>query len=530
MEVIRETIGRMLEKRAEGSGTKDALIHLETGLRYTYGLLLWDVDRIARGLLKLGLRKGDRVALWAPNVPEWITAQLSLATIGAVLVPVNPGAQQDDLHYILSQTKSRAIIMAKGIENEEYVDMALGGQDRLADLKHIIVFGDTSFPDAMLWSELGCIGEDVDPDTLQQATQQVNPEDPVAIMYTSGTTGRPKGVVLDHVGLINKSICASQRHGLGPEDRLCLFFPLYHMFGNTCIALTALLAGATIIMPCSDFDPPAILSAIGKEHCTAVYGSPSMFSALLEHPQFKKKAWASVKKGIVGGAPCPRPLMERLVGEIGVTGVTVGYGITEASSWITMTQPDDPIELRVSTIGRPLECNEVKIIDPETGKDRGPREKGELCTRGFLMKGYYNMPAATASAIDGQGWFHTGDMAVMDEDGYVRLVGRVKEVIIRDGVEIYPVEVEEVIHQMPEVLEVQVFGFRDTKGKDHVAAWVRLKQGAHRELEQIRKRVEQQLPAEKVPDYFKVVNEFPVTKSGKVQKFRLAQMAEKEYQ
>ena len=530
MEIVSETIGQSFKKIAEKYRTAEILLHLETGVRYTYDLLAWDVDRIGRGLLALGIGKGDNVALWAPNVPEWIVAQLAIASIGAVAVPVNPGADQEDLHHILDQTEAKAIIMAKGLDEGEFIEMILAEQSRVSNLEHIIVFGEAPFPGTMSWAELGARGEEISTEQLEKMTAGISPEDPVAIMYTSGTTGKPKGVVLDHLGLINKSLCAMERQGLEPNDRICLFFPLYHMFGNTCIALTGLLAGSSIVIPSKDFEPASILSAIAKEQCTAIYGSPSMFSALLEHPEFNEKAWASVKKGIVGGAPCPAPLMERLVNELGISGLEVGYGITEASSWVTMTKQDDPIDLRVSTIGYPLPCSEVKIVDPETGERCKSGEKGELCTKGFLMKGYYRMPGATKAAIDDEGWFHTGDLGIMDENGYVKLVGRLKEVIRKaGGIEILPAEIEEVLYLLSDVSQAQVFGFNDKTGKTLIAAFVKVKEGSSLQVETIRKMLASELSGEKIPDYIKIVEDFPVTKSGKIQKFRLAQMAVEQW-
>ena len=529
METVRKTIGQAFREIAERNQRRDALVHLQEGVQYNYGLLGWEVDRISRGLMSLGVNKGDNVALWAPNVPEWIVANLAIVSIGAVVVPINPGVDQQDLHHILDQTEAKVIIMAKG-QDDEFVDMVSDEEGKLNNLQHIVLFGDISFPGTITWSELGARGETVPLDEFERVVAEVNPEDPVAIMYTSGTTGKPKGVVLDHHSLINKSLCAMDRQGLGPEDKICLFFPLYHMFGNTCIALTALLAGSSIVMPSADFDPSQILSAIAREECTAVYGSPSMFSALVEHPEFKKKTWACVKKGVIGGAPCPAPLMERLVDEIGITGLVVGYGITEASSWVTMTRPDDPVDLRISTIGLPLPCNEVKIISPDSGEICSPGEKGELCTKGFLMKGYYKMPGATKAAIDAEGWFHTGDLAIMDEQGYVRLVGRIKEAISKDnGIQILPAEIEEVLYFLPDVSHAEVFGFKDRSGKTLVGAFVKPRTGANLSIDKIRELLEAHLSKEKIPDYIKVVDGFPVTKSGKIQKFKLSQIASDQW-
>ena len=526
---VRKTIGQMLEEVSQEYSGNHALVHTETGARYNYGLLSWEVDRVALGLIDAGIQKGDRVAIWAPNIPEWITAFLALARIGAVAVPIDPDADRDDLHFILVQSECRAMIVSRGLEVEEYVEMILYERDRVPSLENIFAVSDKTFPEIIPWSELTAIGGESDRGLLREKADAVAAEDPVAIMYTSGTTGRPKGVELDHLGLINKSICSAERQGLTPEDRLCLFLPLFHMFGNTCVALAGLLRGATLVMPCQIFEPSLILKAIYKEKCTAIYGSPSMLAGLIEHPEFKLSRLKTLAKGTVGGAPCPEKLMRRLVEDVGVSGLTVAYGITETSSWITMTDPDDSIGLKASTIGRPLDCNEVKIVDPVTGEGLHPGGRGELCTRGLLMKGYYKMPAATAAAIDRSGWFHTGDLGEMDESGYVKITGRLTDVITREGVEIHPIEVEEVLHMVPGVLEAQVFGFPHPEMGQEVAAWIRMKEGNQSNLIEIVAHAKDHLDVETMPRYFKVVTDFPMTRSGKVQKFKLAEMAYKEY-
>ncbi|MBW2029079.1 MAG: AMP-binding protein [Deltaproteobacteria bacterium] len=529
MEILKKTIGHVFNEVCERYPNNDALIHTEIGPRYNYGLLSWEINRTAKGLMKLDIEKGDRVALWAPNIPEWIVAQIALAKIGAVLVPINPEIKADELGYILEQSDARAVILARGLEDTEYVDVIRELRDDMPFLEHVIVVATQSFPDTTPWTELAATGEDLEEDELGKRERDVRPENPVAIMYTSGTTGRPKGVVLDHIGVINKSLVSARRQGLSEADRLCLFIPLYHMFGNTCVALTAILAGASLVMPCLSFDPAKILRAIYRERCTAIYGSPSMLIALLDHPEFNKKKWASVKKGILGGAPCPMELMKRLVRDLGVSDITVGYGITETCSWITMTHPRDALEKRVATIGTPLECNQVKIVCPRTGKDLPPRTQGEICVKGLLMKEYYKMPAATTSAVDRRGWFHSGDLGEMDEEGYITITGRLKDVIVRDGVEITPTEVEEVIYQLPEVSEVQVFGFPHSKRGQEVAAWVKLREGSRLSLEDLSRYVGRKIDSSKVPAFYKIVSGFPMTSSGKVQKFKLAEMAQEEY-
>lgn len=529
MQAVRESVCGMLEGIVARFPGREALVHTERGVRYNYDLLWWEVDRAAKGLLRMGVEQGDKVALWAPNIPEWMIAFLGLSRIGAVLVPIDPGAKREDLEFILRQSECKVIIMVKGVEGQDYVDMILQVKGDIPSLDQIVLIDVESFPETLLWTELGAMGEDVDQDLLEHRSHTVGPEDAVAIMYTSGTTGKPKGVVLEHQGLVNKSLFSTERQGITEQDRACLFFPLFHMFGNTCIALASLLRGAALIMPCDLFEPASILKTIYKERCTAIYGTPSMFIALVDHPEFKTKRWASVKRGTVGGAPCPMELMKRLVENIGVSDITVAYGITEASSWLTMTHPHDPLELRVGTIGTPLACNEVKIVDPATQEDLPPGDQGELCTRGFLMREYYKMPVATAAAIDREGWFHTGDLGQMDGKGYVRITGRLKDVIVREGVEIYPVEVEERLYGHPDISEVQVFGFPHPQKGQEVAAWVRLREGAVVSPDDLSRYAETCLDPGVRPLYFKVVSDFPMTRSGKVQKFKLSAMAAQEY-
>lgn len=528
MNIAGKAISEAVKTVARKHALDYAVIHTEMDVRYTYGRLLEEVDCIAAGMIKHGIARGDKVAVRAPNIPEWIISMLALSAIGAVTVPIDPDAGKEDLRYVLEHAECSGFIMAENPENKSNGEMLQEVQREFSNLTNVFVIGDEAYPDAVSWTDLRAAGRGTNPAPLKQAGATISPDDPVAIMYTSGTTGKPKGVVLDHRGLINKSLASTERQGITDRDKLCLFFPLFHMFGNTCIALAGLLRGATLVMPCRSFDPPAILEAIAGEQCTAVYASPSMIISLLEHPAFKKEAWESLRKGIIGGAPCPMELMKRLVEDIGVSHITVGYGITETSSWITMTHPEDPIDLRVSTIGNPLACNEVKIIDPATGEDLPPGSQGEICTKGFLMKEYYKMPGATNAAVDREGWFHTGDLGEMDKNGYVRITGRLKDVIVRDGTDIYPVELEEVIYQLPDVAEVQVFGLPDAERGQEVAAWIRLKQGSTLSLAEISAHVETNVDPASAPHFYKIVSGFPTTRSGKVQKFKLAEMAGKE--
>ncbi len=530
METIRKTIGRCLEDIALERPSDAAIIHTELNLRYDYGLLLEEIHRVAAGFMGLGLKKGDKVAIWATNTPEWIISMLALAAMGAVTVPIDPGVKKDDLHLFLEDSECRGIVTAEGENGGSYVTILQNLLPGLPNLQSVIVIGDGEYPRMISWSRLRVTGRETPAPLLKEIGAAVRPEDPVAIMYTSGTTGKPKGVVLDHLGLINKSMASTERQGIDSADRLCLFFPLFHMFGNTCVAIAGLLRGAALVMPCSSFDPLRILRAIAEEQCTAIYASPNMIISLVDNPAFEKNSWRSVRKGIIGGAPCPMELMKRLVEDIGVSDITVGYGITETASWITMTHPRDPTDVRVSTIGKPLECSEVKVVDPVTGEELARKTQGEICARGFLMKEYYKMPGATSAAVDREGWFHTGDLGEMDEKGYVRITGRLKDVILRGGIEIFPVEVEEVIYQLPDVSEVQVFGFPHPERGQEVAAWVKVKQDSPLSIDDILAHVEKNMDPASAPHFYRIVSSFPTTRSGKVQKYRLAEMAAREYE
>jgi fatty-acyl-CoA synthase len=510
MQVIHKTIGGLLEEMAAAYPQQDAVIHSEMGVRYHFKRLSREIDRSARGFIKLGINAGDKVGLWAHNTPEWLLSFLGITKIGAITVPIDPNATTENLHFILAQSECSGLIISGGTENRKTEEMALAAKKQMPALQFIIVLGDASAEEMIPWADFLALAAGVSDQALAEKAQAVQATNPMAIMYTSGTTGQPKGVVLDHLGLINKSMVGTERQGITAEDRLCLFFPLFHMMGNTCIALAGLLRGAALIMPCETFDPPKVLQAISQEKCTAVYGSPSMLIALIDHPEFQKEGWNTVSRGIIGGAPCPIELMRRIVEDIGVSEITVAYGITETSSWITMTHP-------------------VKIVDPGSGEQLASNQQGELCTRGFLMKEYYKMPAATAAAVDKDAWFHTGDLGEMDEKGYVRITGRLKDVIVRDGAEIYPVEVEEIIYQLPEISEAQVFGFPHPQKGQEVAAWVKLKTGSELSLDRIAQHVKRHLAEGVWPKHYKIVSAFPMTGSGKIQKFKLAEMGQREY-
>jgi len=473
------------------------------------------------------------VALWGSNCPEWVLAQVALAKTGAVLTALDPGYGLEELRYALSQSGVRAVLTQEGPKGS-YLEMLRSlapefwetdprREKALPSLRSLITLSDTETPLPGL-RELSAWGERVSPAQLRGREDSLIPEDPLMLLFTSGTTGKPKGVVVDHRGILNKSLASTERMKITAEDRLCLFFPLFHMFGNTCICLSGLIRGAALVIPSDQFSPPEVIAALKEESCTAIYGSPSMFLALLEAPQFKQFIPGSLRTGIVGGAPCPLALMKRIVTEMGVRELAIAYGITEASSWVTQTLPDDPLELRVSTIGKALPNCEVKIVDPLTGEDLPNGQPGEICTRGLLMKSYFQNPEATARVIDREGWYHTGDLGTRDAQGYFRITGRLKDVIIKEGKELLPTEIEDGVYKLPGVAMVQAFGVPDPVQGERVAVWVKPKEQFSLTEEAIRAHCREHLPEQLFPDYIRLVDDFPMTRSGKIQKFKMREM------
>ena len=542
MESLRISLGHLLDEVATKHPGNEAMVDLFRRKRYSYEQFRSLTNRLAKGFLKLGLERGERLALWSPNRPEWIITQFALAKLGVVLVSVDTNAQPQQLEYTLKQSDSRSLVMAEGIKGSEYIDMVrrlfLEAGDstpgkaissNLPELKNLILISDRSSPGMFTWNEILELGADV-PDTLLAERQLSSREDSVAsILYTSGTTGSPKGVMSTHFGIINTTLASADNQRLTESDRLCLSVPLSHMFGCICVTLAAIIKGATLVFPSETFDPGKILEAIETERCTAIYGSPGAFIALMEHAQYKRSDLKSLRTGIMGGAQCPMEVMKKVVEDMGASEIVIGYGQTEASSWITQTSPDDPLELRVSTVGRPLPNVEVKILDSQTGKEAPAGTVGELCSRGFNMKGYYKMPAATDKALDREGWLHTGDLATMDEKGYVRTTGRLTEVIRKGEETLYPTEIEEVLFSHPKISNAQVFGVPDKALGEEVAAWIKLEEGTSITQEEILHYCRGRLPVSYLPRYIKFVNEFPTTPLGKAQKFKMREITVKEH-
>lgn len=542
MELFRMSVGNLLNEVATRYPEKEALVDISNSKKLSYKQFLGLTNQLAKGFLKLGLEKGEHLALWAPNNSEWIITQFALAKIGGILVSIDTSAQVQQLEYILKQSDSTSLILAEGLKGSEYTDaihrlcpevtVSIPGQlksPKLPEFKNIILISDRCSPGMFNWNEILEAGADV-PDTLLSERQLCSREgDVVTILYTSGTTGAPKGVMSTHFGIMNATLASAENQRLTEKDRLCLSVPLSHMFGCICVTLAAVIKGATLVIPSNIFNPGRILEAIERERCTAIYGSPSAFIALMEDPRYQNSNLKSLRTGIMGGTQCPMEVMKRVVEEMGVREIVIGYGQTEASSWITMTRPEDSLELRVSTVGKPLPGVEVKIIDPVSGQEVPIGTIGEICGRGFNMKGYYKMPAATANAIDAEGWLHTGDLGTMDTQSYFRISGRMKEVINKGGETVYPTEIEEILFNHPKILNAQVFGIPDRKLGEEVAAWIIPEEGITVTEEEIVRYCRDKLPASHLPRYMKFVRDFPVTPLGKAQKFKMREMAIKEW-
>jgi fatty-acyl-CoA synthase len=544
MDLVRKTVGDLLDEVALKFPGKEALVDLSQGVRYSYKELLAMVSQMAKGFLKLGLKQRDHLALWSPNRWEWTMTQLALAKIGVVLISIDTNCKREQLEYFLRQSDSRSLVMAEGMKGSEYIDMihqlcpevkeAIPGQlncRALPKLKNIILISGRTLDGMFHWRETMDMGKDIPDRMLAERQGSCCEEDMVTILYTSGTTGAPKGVMSTHFGIINTTLASAENQRLTEKDRLCLSVPLSHMFGCVCVTLASVIKGATLVIPAETFDPPKILEAIEKERCTAIYGSPSAFMALMEDPRYRASDVKSLRTGIMGGAQCPMEVMKKVVDEMGVREIVIGYGQTESSSWITMTDPDDRLELRVSTVGRPLPNVEAKIIDPRSGDEvsMDAGAVGEICARGFNMKGYYKMPVATANAIDSEGWLHTGDLGSMDMNQYVRTAGRLKEIINKGGEVLFPTEIEEVLFRHSKILNVQIFGVPDKELGEEVAAWIKLEEGVTATGEEIRQYCKEGLPVSHLPRYIKFVMEFPTTPLGKVQKFKMREMAIEEY-
>ncbi|MCA1319509.1 AMP-binding protein [Bacillus tianshenii] len=540
-ELVHKTIGDLLDETAGKFPTKEAVVYVEQNLRYTYREFQDVCNTVAKGLMSMGVKKGDHIAIWASNKAEWVITQYASAKIGAVLVTVNTSYQSQELEYLLKQSDSTTLLLMEEFKGVSYLDIfkeicpEIAEQppgeltsSRFPKLKNIVFLGNEPQGGMYTWNHLLRAGAEISDEALQEIQQSLSPDEVINMQYTSGTTGFPKGVMLSHSNIINNAINVAECQRLTEADKICIPVPFFHCFGCVMGTLAAVATGATMV-PLVTFDPLLVLKAVEQEKCTALYGVPTMFIAELNHPDFHQYDLSSLRTGIMAGSTCPTEVMKKVVHDMGAREITIAYGQTEASPVITQTRPDDSIERRVSTVGRALENVEVKIIDPTTGETVLNGVQGELCTRGYLvMKGYYKMEDQTVSAIDGDSWLHTGDLATMDDDGYIQITGRLKDMIIRGGENIYPREIEEFLYTHPKIFDVQIVGVPDAKFGEQVAAFIKVKEGEILSAEEIKSYCSGKISRFKIPHYVEIVDEYPMTASGKIQKFMLKEYAVRE--
>lgn len=515
--ILEETIGQNFERTVAANPDGDALVDMASSRRWTYAELNDDVDLIARGLMALGIERGERVGIWAPNCPEWTIVQYATAKIGAILVNINPAYRTHELAYVLQQSGIRTLISATTFKTSDYVSMVDEVSAEAPELREVLYLGTDD------WRDLVAKAESVSVDELRTRMDSLDNTQPINIQYTSGTTGFPKGATLSHRNILNNGYFTTELINFGPNDRLCIPVPFYHCFGMVMGNLGCTSHGATMVIPAPAFDPALTLDAIEKERCTGVYGVPTMFIAMLGQPDLAQRDLSSLRTGIMAGSVCPVEVMKRCVSDMHMTEVAIAYGMTETSPVSCQTLIDDDLERRTSSIGRAHPHVEIKIVDPETGEVVERGRPGEFCTRGYsVMLGYWEDEAKTGEAIDGDGWMHTGDLAVMRDDGYCNVVGRIKDMVIRGGENIYPREIEEFLYTHPDVDDAQVIGVPDEKFGEEVCAWVRMKPDKDPlDAQALREFADGKLAHYKIPRYVHVVDEFPMTVTGKVRKVEM---------
>lgn len=539
MSFIHLTVGDLLEKQVELYPEHEAVVYPELNLRKTYTEFNEIVNQTAKGFISIGIKKGDHIAIWSDNKFEWLVTQFASAKIGAVLVTVNTNYQSSELEYLLRQSDSMTLIMAEEYKGTSYIDVLNNvcplinqsekgniNSSKLPHLKNVVIISDETFECAYNWKEVVDRGDTVDDKQLETMKTSLHYDEVINMQYTSGTTGFPKGVMLSHYNIVNNANQIGNRMNLTKNDRLCIPVPFFHTFGCVLGILTAVAKGTTMVIV-EQFNAEKVLEAVSKEKCTALHGVPTMFIAELNHPRFDEFDLSHLRTGIMAGSTCPIEVMRDVMNKMGADEITICYGLTESSPVITQTKVDDPIELKVSTVGQMHPNVEAKIIDPETKKEVGPNEPGELITRGYhVMKGYYKNEEATNETIDKDGWLYTGDIATVDENGYFTITGRSKDVVIRGGENIYPREVEEFLYKHPAVLDVQVVGVPDEKYGEEVMACIILKENKQATEEEIKEFCKGQISRHKIPKHIMFMDEYPMTASGKIQKYKLREMAE----
>lgn len=527
------TMGQILSRAVENHPDNEAIIYVDRDFRLTYREFGETVDRVARGLMALGIQKGEKVAIWATNIPYWITMQFATAKIGAILLTINTNYKSAELDYILKQSETENIFVIDGYQDSDYVNIinelvpelktsqrGYLNSSRYPHLKRVFFLGHEKHRGMYSIPEVKAMAAMTSDEAYQARQADLNPSDVVNMQYTSGTTGFPKGVMLSHENVVTNGFWIGENQNFTHKDRLCLTVPLFHCFGCVLAAIACVTHASTMVV-LETFNPVNAMTSVEQEKCTAIYGVPTMFIAILDHKLFDKFDFSFLRTGIMAGSTCPIKVMEQVIEKMYMNEVTIVYGLTEASPGITQTRAHDDIKKRVETVGRPMQGIEVKLVSYETGKEAGIGETGEICCRGYnVMKGYYNMPEATAEAIDADGWLHSGDLGVMDEDGYIAITGRIKDMIIRGGENIYPREIEEFLYNMKEIKDVQVVGIPSRKYGEEVSAFVILKDGQELAPEDVRGFCRGKISRFKIPKYVAMVDAFPMTASGKIQKYK----------
>ncbi len=516
VELIRETIPENLSHTIDAHGQNEAIVSRHQGIRWTYTEFGHRVNDLAKSLMHAGLQKGDRLGLWSPNYAEWTLVQYATAEIGVILVNLNPSYRTHELEYALMQSECRWIIAAPAFKTSNYVEMVAEVADRVPSLEHAVFFWTDE------WNHLIEGDELVSDDELAARRATLHPDDPINIQYTSGTTGFPKGATLTHANILNNGYFTTELQGITSDDRVCIPVPFYHCFGMVMGNLGCTSHGATMVIPNDAFDPETVLATVQEERCTSLYGVPTMFIAELGHPDFDSYDLSSLRTGVMAGSPCPVEVMKQCVDRMNMVDVTICYGMTETSPVSTQTLPDDSLHHRTATVGKAHPHVEIRVADPETGATLPRGETGEFCTRGYsVMTGYWNDPGKTGQAIDADGWMHTGNLAVMADDGYCNIVGRIKDMVIRGGENVYPREIEEFLYTHPDVEDVQVIGVPDVKYGEELMAWVKLAPGGTATPDDLREFCRGKIAHFKIPRYVKLVDEFPMTVTGKVRKVEM---------